>query len=210
MVNKKVDMVEIHCFMCRRKSMKINPETRRQDLALYVTDHLSPIPSDQAKWGTAVLIFVLYDLPLFLCLVGIYKVEFIWFSLPFVLIIHLWLIRILVKNVYSTQVELVLFMGCWSLLSFISLIILFFYWLYYEYEITSIVTYIIFMLMTIILVYIFVRYQLKRYADDPTKEKRVSNQYQNMGIVTAVPGVAYLSTVITGRIGSFNDILRLI
>src|SRR5690625_3313704 len=124
--------------------MKIDPETRHQDLSLFVREHLTSIPSDEAKLAEIVLVFTMYDLPLFLCLISINKLEFILFAAPFVIIIHLWLIRILVKNVYSTQLEIVLYTGCWGLLGFISLFILFLGMLYYYYyNVTSVVSHII-------------------------------------------------------------------
>ena|SRR5699024_125309 len=157
--------------------MKINPETRHQDLALYVKEHLESLPVEQSKLTQVVLIFVLYDIPLYLSLLSIFKIEFIWFASPFVLFIHLWLIRILVKNVYSTQLEMVLYMGCWTLLSFISLFVLFLGMLYYYFHITSVVSHIIITLATVVTAYILVRYQIKNMlVPRLKKEKGVINQ----------------------------------
>lgn len=190
--------------------MKINPETRHQDLALHIREHLRSIPSDQVKWGTTVMVLGLYDVPLYLCLLSIFKIEFIWFTSPFVIIIHLWLIRILMKNVYSTQLELVLYMGCWTLMGFISLYVLFLGMLYYYYDITSVVPHIIITVITSTSVYILVRYQIKKYSGNPTKERKSSDQYKYMGVLSATPGMAYLFTVITQRIEGLNDVLTII
>src|SRR5699024_4299213 len=189
--------------------MKINPETRHQDLALYVSDHLESLDVKDTKWSITTMVIGMYDLPLFACLLSIFKIEFIWFASPFILFIHVWLIRILVKNVYSTQLEVILYMGCWSLLGAISLSVAFQGMLYYYFHITSVVSHIIIILTTILSVYILVKYQIKKYASDTIKERKESNQYKYTGVLSATPGIAYLFTVITKRIYGLNDVLHI-
>ena len=46
--------------------MKIDPETRYEDLALYVKDHLEFIYVGDVKWSVAVLVLIIYDAPLLL------------------------------------------------------------------------------------------------------------------------------------------------
>src|SRR5699024_2589061 len=111
------------------------------------------------------------------------------------------------KCVYSTQLEVILYMGCWTLLGSISLFVAFLGMLYYHFHITSVVSYIILTLATIMSAYILVRYQIKKYAKDPTIEVEESNQNKYIGLLSATPGMAYLFTVITKRIEGLNDVL---
>lgn len=57
--------------------MKINPETRYQDLALYVKEHLDFISIDQVKFTVIGMAFGMYDLPLLLGLMYILEWEFL-------------------------------------------------------------------------------------------------------------------------------------
>src|SRR5699024_12872168 len=110
-------------------------------------------------------------------------------------------------NVYSTQLEVILYMGCWTLLGAISLFVAFLGMLYYHFDINSVVSYIILTLATIMSAYILVRYQIKKYAKDPIIEVVESNQNKYIGLLSATPGMAYLFTVITKRIEGLDDVL---
>lgn len=40
--------------------------------------------------------------------------------------------------------------------------------------------------------YICVKYQINKYAGDPTKERKQSNQSKYMGVLTAAPAIGYI------------------
>lgn len=172
--------------------MKINPETRHQDLAQHVKEQLGFIFVEDVRAAIIIFVFIMYDVPLILGLLSIYKLEFLWIVSPFILILHSWGIRLLIKNPYSTQFEMILYMGLWGLFGAISLLILVQGMSYYTLHVSSVFYYIIINLATILLLYILVKYQLDRYAGDPTKEKKNRNQSKYMGLLTASPAIGYI------------------
>ncbi|MBY7142364.1 hypothetical protein KFZ56_04495 [Virgibacillus sp. NKC19-3] len=172
--------------------MKINPKTRHQDLAQHVKEQLGFISVEDVKSSVVVMVLIIYDVPLLLALLSIYKLEFLWIVSPFILILHLWAIRLLIKDPYSTQFEMVLFMGMWGSFGAISLFILIQGMSYYTLQITSLFYYIIMNVASIVLMYIYVRYQINKYAGDPTRERKRSNQSKYMGLLTASPAIGYI------------------
>lgn len=172
--------------------MKIVRETSHQDLAQHVKEHLGFIPVEHVRSSVITFVFIGFDLFLLLGLLSIFKLEFLWIVSPFIFIIHLWGIRLVIKNPYSTQFEMILFMGVWGLLGSISLLIVVQGMSYYTLQITSLFYYIIINVATILLMYILVKYQIDKYAGDPTKEKKIGNQSKYMGLLTASPGIGYM------------------
>ncbi len=190
--------------------MKINPETKYQDLALYVKDHLDFIAVDQVKSGIIVMILVLYDLPLLLSFSEVLKLEFLWIVLPFILIIHLWGIRLIIKNPYSTQLETILYMGVWGVLGAISLFIMILGMLYYTFQITSVFLYIIMVLTIFICIYILIKYQINKFSHNPTKERKGTDQYKYMGLLSASPGLGYLFFVLVKDNSILDDMVTIV
>src|SRR5699024_9103003 len=102
-----VQILISHYFVLRgRKCMKINPEIRHQDLALHVSDQLDFISVSDVRASIIIMNLIMYDGPLLLGLSYILRLDFLWIILPFILIIHLWGIRLVIKNPYSTQLEM--------------------------------------------------------------------------------------------------------
>ncbi|WP_373895123.1 hypothetical protein [Virgibacillus sp. CBA3643] len=161
--------------------MKIDPETRHQNLAQHVKQQLEFTSVEDVRSSVIAFVFVMYDAPLLLGLLSIFKHEFLWIVSPLILILHLWGIRLVIKNPYSTQFEMVLFMGILGLFGAISLFIMVQGMSYYTLHITSVYYYIIINLTTILLTYIFVKYQIDKYAGDPTKEKKVETSQNIWG-----------------------------
>lgn len=173
--------------------MKINPEIRHQDLALHVSDQLDFISVSDVRASIIIMNLIMYDGPLLLGLSYILRLDFLWIILPFILIIHLWGIRLVIKNPYSTQLEMILYIGVWGLLGAISLFITVLGVMYYTFHITSAFFYVIMILVTIISAYILLKYQINKYAGDPTKEIKKSNQSKYMLLLSTAPGLGYLS-----------------
>src|SRR5699024_5331543 len=92
-----------------RRSMKINPEIRHQDLALHVNDQLDFSSVSDVRASIIIINLIMYDGPLLVGLSYRRRLDFWWIILPFILIIHLWGIRLVIKNPCSTQSEMILY-----------------------------------------------------------------------------------------------------
>ncbi|GGB34744.1 hypothetical protein GCM10011409_10240 [Lentibacillus populi] len=172
--------------------MKINPKMRHQDLAQHVNEQLEFIPVEDVRSSVIVMILVIYDVPLLMGLLSIFELEYLWIVSPFILILHLWGTRLLIKNPYSTQFEMVLFMGIWGSFGAISLFVMVQGMSYYTLHITSVFYYIVINLTSILLTYIFVKYQIDKYSGDPTKEKKRGNKSKYMGALAIAPAIGYM------------------
>lgn len=172
--------------------MKISPETRHQDLAPHINDQLEFISVEDVRSSVIIFVFIMYDVLLILGLLSIFRLEFLWLVLPFVLIIHLWAMRLIIKNPYSTQFEMILFMGIWGALGAFTLFILVQGMLYYTLQISSLLFYIIINVTSIVLMYICIKYQFNKYGGDPTKERKRSNQSKFIGVLTAAPAIGLI------------------
>src|SRR5699024_1110047 len=188
--------------------MKINPEIRHQDLAMHVSDQLDFISVSDVRASIIIMNLIMYDGPLLLGLFYILRLEFLWIILPFILIIHLWGIRLVIKNPYSTQLEMILYIGVWVLLGAISLFITVLGVMYYTFHITSEYFYVIMILVTILSAYILLNYQINKFARDPVKEIKKSNKCKYMFLFSNGPMLGYLSIQTIKRTGVLeSDIL---
>src|SRR5699024_11039184 len=78
--------------------------------------HLEFIDVTNAKASVWAIILFLYDTALLVGLTSIREMTYFWILLPMALILHLWGLRLLFKNAYSTQLEMVLFIGVLGLI----------------------------------------------------------------------------------------------
>ncbi|WP_143804669.1 hypothetical protein, partial [Paraliobacillus ryukyuensis] len=62
--------------------MKIDPKTRHQNLAQHVNEHLESPPVEDVRSSVMVMVLVIYDAPLLLGLLSIFKLEFLWIVSP--------------------------------------------------------------------------------------------------------------------------------
>src|SRR5699024_16934 len=130
--------------------MKINPEIRHQDLALHVSDQLDFISVSDVRASIIILNLIMYDGPLLLVLSYILILDFLWCIVQFIVILRFWGMRVVIKNPYSTQLEMILYIGVWGLLRAISLFITLLGVMYYTFHITSAFFSVIMILVTII------------------------------------------------------------
>src|SRR5699024_12454578 len=121
------------------------------------------IPVENVKSSVIIFVFIMYDVLLILGLLSIFRLEFLWFVLPFVLIIHLWAMRLIIKNPYSTQFEMILFMGIWGALGAFTLFILVQGMLYYTLQISSLLFYIIIYVISFLFMYICILYRIHNF-----------------------------------------------
>lgn len=172
--------------------MKIDTKIKYQNLAQHVKEQLSFISTEDVKPSVIIFVVIMYDLPLTLGQLGILKPLFFWIVLPFFFIIHMWGIRLLIKNPYSAQMEMILFMAVWGIIGAISLLIVLQGMSYFTLHITSVFYYIVISLTSVILTYICIRYQCNKFSSDLTKEKKRSNQSKYIGVLFASPAVGYM------------------
>lgn len=170
--------------------MKIDPETKHQKLAQHVNFQLSFFDVSDTR-SSVIILLMMCDLPLLLGLLSIYKMVFLWILLPFILLFHLWGIRLLIKNPYSTQMETVLFVGLLNLFGSISSFMMILGMSYYAFYITSSLYYIVLIVTTLILYYVFIKHQIDKYAGDPTKERKRMNQSKFYPLLAAAPANGY-------------------
>lgn len=122
-------------------------------------------------------------------------VHIIYFiTFPLLILIHLWAIRLLIKNPYSIQFETVLFIGFWGAVGGICYFILAQKIAYFNLGIESAVYYVIVSVGYIIAAIILIGYQVKKYANikkQGNNGKRRS--YSRYGVVVALaPALGYL------------------
>src|SRR5699024_12548650 len=99
-----------HYFVLRgRKCMKINPEIIHQDLALHVSDQLDFISVSDVRASIIIMNLIMYDGSLLLGLYYILRLDFLWIILLFILIIQIWGIRLVIKNPYYTQLDIIIY-----------------------------------------------------------------------------------------------------
>src|SRR5690625_6630940 len=89
-------------MMCSA-SMKINPYILFSQLSLVFKDYLWFIKPNEIVLSVCIFLVGLYNVPLFVSLLTIGKIEFLWLLMPLIVALHLWGIRLSIKNPYSTQ-----------------------------------------------------------------------------------------------------------
>lgn len=186
--------------------MKIKSDIKEKDLPSFVIDHLSFVEIDNVKWGSATFVIALYNFPLILSFLALMSIEFIWIMAPFILLLNIWCLRLLYKNAYSTQWEMIKFLGIYGIVGSITFLIMFQSISYYSLNIHSIMYYIIVNLVLIIIFYIIIRYQLDKYKEIHVKLKQGNtNQAKKYGVVIAVVPVIGL---ILGQFVGRTEVLK--
>ncbi|WP_026909133.1 hypothetical protein [Paucisalibacillus globulus] len=177
--------------------MKIDSNIKRRDLSQKFKEHLLFVDIINVKSSVVTVILVLYDLPLAAGLLSIYKLEFLWILMPFIIILHLWGIRLLVKNPYSTQFETIRFIGTLGVIGTLTFFIIANGMSIFAFHINSILYYGLINLSLLITSYILVKYQIDKYSGDPTKEGKKHDQSKYMGLLSVSPAIGYLLALST-------------
>jgi len=100
--------------------MNINPEIKYEQLSEPFRKHLEFIDATNAKVAVWAIILLLYDTSFLVGLTSIGEMTYLWIVLPIALVLNLWGLRLLFKNAYSTQMEMVLFFGVLGLIGSIT------------------------------------------------------------------------------------------
>jgi len=167
--------------------VKINSDIKYNQLSQEFKEHLSFIDPDDMAPSVWVFLVVLYDLPLFVSLFTIGKIEFLWLLMPPIIFLHLWGIRLSIKNPYSTQLESVFFIGLSSTIGALTFIIMIQGISFYILNISALIYYIVINMILVISIYFFIKYQTDKFSRDPTEEQNRANPYKNAAFLSTVP-----------------------
>src|SRR5690625_6760649 len=100
-----------------KNKFKIDPSIKNKNLSQDISEQLGFIYPSDVKSGVIVFVLLLFDLPLLLGLLSLASVKIAWVLSPFILLFHVWGVRFLIKNPYTTQFEMILFTGSLGLMS---------------------------------------------------------------------------------------------
>ena len=167
--------------------MRINPDIKYSQLSQEFKEHLKFINPNDTIQSVWTLLVVLYDLPLFLSLLTAGKIEFLWLLMPLIVALHLWGIRLSIKNPYSTQLESVLFIGISSMIGTLTFFIMIQGISFYQLNISAPIYYIVINMLLVISTYFFIKYQIDKFSRDPTEEQNRANPYKNSAFLSTVP-----------------------
>lgn len=106
--------------------MKIPSTIKYESLSTDFKKKLELIDVTNAKWTIWTLLIILYDLSIVISIASMSRMEYIWVLYPFIIVLHIWGVRLSFKNAYSTQLETVLFFGVMSLFGSITTLVLMF------------------------------------------------------------------------------------
>lgn len=181
------------------RKVKINPNIKKNKLSQDFSEQLSPLSVSDIKSGAAGFVFLIYDILLLLSLLTIMKIEVLWLLSPLIIIIHLWAIRLILKNPYSTQYEGILFMSASSIIGAITYYILIHGISFYTLEISSVLYYVTINVVIFIASYLIIKYQIDKYTGDPTKERVKKNPSQfTIALYSGAPAVGLILAYATG------------
>lgn len=179
--------------------MKINRNIKKNKLSQDFSEQLRPLSPSDIKSGAAIYVFILYDLNLIFFLLTIMKIEILWLLSPLIIIIHLWVIRLMLKNPYSTQFESVLFMSVSSIIGTISLYIFVHGMSLYVLDISFVLYYVMINVIIFVASYLLIKYQIDKYSGDPTKERVKKNPSQfTIALYSGAPAVGLILAYATG------------
>src|SRR5690625_1835506 len=159
-------------------SVKINSHIKYNQLSQEFKEHLSFLDPDDMVPSVWAFLVVLYDLPLFVSLFTIGKIEFLWLLMPLIIFLHLWGIRLSIKNPYTTQLESVFFIGLSSTIGALTFFIMIQGISFYILNISALIYYIVINMLLVISTYFFIKYQICKFSLVLTEEKKMEKQHK--------------------------------
>ncbi|UJW58011.1 hypothetical protein HXZ66_11645 [Bacillus sp. A116_S68] len=170
--------------------MRLDSNLKRNQLPQHFLSLLSFIDTANIKFMIVTLTLVVVDIPAFyLFFIGDHILPY-YIIAPLLLLLHIWMLRLLCKNSYSIQFESILFVcvssGFASCLYLIILQIIPLSKLGIEYANYYIFSTIIYLIIIIL----FFRIEMKKYAD--TNKEGKKDIIYGGGALASVPGIGYL------------------
>ena len=181
--------------------MEINPNIKYDRLPHFVREHLMFTSTNNVRGSVAVLVLFLYDSPLLLSFLILMKIEFLWLFMPFIAFLHIWLVRMLIKSPYTTQFEMVLFLGVSGLIGALTFFIMLQAVPYFSLGINSKLYYLISNVIVFIVAYTIARYQIAKYRNikkyNANQEKKKPSKY--LGVIGATSGLGYIIGMLVSK-----------
>ncbi|MDY0406758.1 hypothetical protein P5G51_016580 [Virgibacillus sp. 179-BFC.A HS] len=145
--------------------MKINESIKDfNKLPVFVNQHLSFLDTDNIKFIVAAFTFILLDLGTFPLLYP--KIPIIYYiAIPLLVFIHLWALRILIKNPFSTQFESLIYIGVLGVVGTICYFMLVQKTAYMNLGIRNLFYYVISTVLYLFIIGILAYYQIQRYSN---------------------------------------------
>lgn len=174
--------------------LRIDPNIKYDQLPLYVVQHLSFHPPELIKSFVAGFTFLLLDLSLLFLLYPFIKIFYI-LSIPLYIFIHIWAVRLFVKNPYTTQFESILFLGSLGTVMAIIYTLTAFKLSIYDLGITSKVYYVFLSFAFLAIFFVIVRHQIKKYSNlsEKIKEEYKAGYLEKFGpAISVVPALGYI------------------
>src|SRR5699024_915986 len=175
--------------------LKINSEIKYERLPFYVKEHLSFVDIGNIKWGVATFVIFLYNTPLILSFLALMKIEFLWLLAPLIIFLNAWMVRLLIKNPYSTQLEMVKYLGSYGIIGAITHFIMLQAISYYSLNIQSIMYYVFLNIIIVIVFYIIIRREVNKYENiglSNTHDEK-SNHKAYMIAIAIVPALGFIA-----------------
>ena len=177
--------------------MKINPEIKYEQLSEPFRKHLEFIDATNAKAAVWAIILLLYDTALLVGLTSIGEMTYFWIVLPIAIVLHLWGLRLLFKNAYSTQMEMLLFIGVLGVIGSITSFILIMGLSIHTLSIASMVYYSILCLVLVASTVLVIQSQLNKYKSDPTEKDQVNKRSKYKSLLYIGPGLGIVIAGVT-------------
>lgn len=175
--------------------MKINPDIKYEQLSQPFRKHLEFIDATEAKAAVWTIILLLYDPSLLVGLTSIGEITYHWIVLPMALVLHSWGLRLLFKNAYATQMEMVLFIGVLGLIGSVTSFFLMIGLTIHTLSITSILYCIPMCLVLVVSTFFVIQSQLHKYKGNPKEQVQVNKQFKYKSLLYIGPS---LGVVIAG------------
>jgi len=178
-----------------KNKFKIDPSLKNKNLSQDISEQLGFIYPSDVKSGVIVFVLLLYDLPLLLGLLSLASVKIAWVLSPFILLFHVWGVRFLIKNPYTTQFEMILFTGSLGLMSSLSLFVIVQGILLQKLELGP-VYYTVITILFLIGFFVIAKYQINKLTKDPTIERKRSKIERHLNSIgSALLGSGGLGTM---------------
>ncbi|UTR14964.1 hypothetical protein MM221_20925 [Salipaludibacillus sp. LMS25] len=170
--------------------MQLKPSFKRNNLPQHYLVFLSFIETYNIKIIVASFTLLLVDLGVLYLITVPLPLAFYYVLLVPVVGMNLWMLRILFKNPYTVQYESIWFVGLISLLGVIIYLCLLQFTAFFHLNISSPVYFIVSNIIYISSIFVFMFYQINKYAD-PTKKKKSHYIYYSSWLTTG-PGIGYI------------------
>ncbi len=174
--------------------LKVPENKKYRNLPDYMKEHLTLMAPSNTRSTISLFCLVLLDM----CTLPLLypKINLIYFiTLPLLVFIHVWMIRLLIKNPYTTQMETIVFMGTFSVIGAVCYFTTSIKVSFYFIGITSIWYYIIFLVVHIIITTVLIQYQIAKYSEIDYKRNE-SEKWYNSGrfvpLLISGPGIGYI------------------